>query len=130
VHSGALGWVGMAVFATFYYTVPKLWKKQLYSVKLATFHFWLATIGIVLYVVAMWVSGITQGLMWRAFDDAGQLQYANFMDTVLQLMPFYWIRLLGGLMFLVGLLLMAWNLIKTATSGAPEAAAPVAQPAK
>ncbi len=130
VHSGALGWVGMAVFATFYYTVPKVWKKQLYSTTMASFHFWLATIGIVLYVVAMWVSGITQGLMWRAFDDAGQLQYANFMDTVLQLMPFYWIRLVGGLMYLVGLLIMAFNLIKTVTSGAPEQSTPVAQPAK
>ena len=129
VHSGALGWVGMAVFATFYYLVPRLWKRPLHSVQLASFHFWLATIGIVLYVVAMWVAGITQGLMWRAFDDAGQLQYANFMDTVVQLIPFYWIRVVGGTMYLAGLLLMAFNLIKTATSGAPEAA-PVAQPAK
>ncbi len=117
VHGGALGWVGMAAFAMLYYLVPRVWKSKLYSESLATTHFWLATIGIVLYIVAMWSSGITQGLMWRAVDEGGQLQYGNFMDTVLQLMPFYWIRLVGGLMYLTGLLIMAFNLIKT-TQGA------------
>jgi cytochrome c oxidase cbb3-type subunit I/II len=123
VHSGALGWVGMAAFATLYYLVPRLWKNKLHSESLATTHFWLATIGIVLYVVSMWASGITQGLMWRALDDAGQLQYGNFMDTVLQLMPFYWIRLIGGLMYLSGTLLMAFNLFKTATGGPSQSSA-------
>jgi len=129
VHSGALGWVGMAAFAMLYDLVPRLWKTQLYSVSLATKHFWLATVGIVLYVVAMWTAGITQGLMWRAVDDAGQLQYPNFMDTVLQLMPFYWVRLGGGTMYLLGVLMMAYNLVQTAR-GAPAAqTAPVAAPA-
>jgi cytochrome c oxidase cbb3-type subunit I/II len=118
VHSGALGWVGMAAFAMLYWMVPRLYGKVLHSVDLATLHFWLATVGIVLYVVAMWTSGVTQGLMWRAVDDQGQLMYPNFMDTVIQLMPFYWIRLIGGTMYLVGVLIMAFNLIKTVTSGA------------
>ncbi len=116
VHGGAIGWVGMAAFATFYYLVPRLWKTKLYSEALATTHFWMATVGIVLYIVAMWASGITQGLMWKALDADGQLQYGNFMDTVLQLMPFYWIRLIGGLMYLSGLLLMVYNIAKTVMS--------------
>ena len=129
VHSGALGWVGMAAFAMLYWLVPRLWQRKLHSEALATTHFWLATIGIVLYVVAMWGAGITQGLMWRAVDEGGQLVYSNFMDTVLQLLPFYWIRLFGGLMYLGGLLLMAFNFIKTVRGGA-HAPAPVATPAK
>ena len=116
VHSGALGWVGMAAFATLYWLVPKAWNRKLYSVDLATTHFWMATVGIVLYVVAMWVAGITQGLMWRGVDEGGQLSWPNFMDTVTTLIPFYWIRLGGGLLYLGGLLVMAWNLYKTATS--------------
>ena len=125
VHGGALGWVGMAAFACFYYVVPRVWKTTLHSVGLATAHFWLATVGIVLYIVAMWASGITQGLMWRAVDEGGQLQYGNFMDTVLQLMPFYWIRLVGGLMYLSGLLVMLYNIGRTIqTSGSAAVAAP------
>jgi len=118
VHSGALGWVGMTLFAMLYWLVPRVWQRRLHSVPQATAHFWLATVGIVLYVVAMWVAGITQGLMWRAVDEAGQLQYPNFLDTVLTLIPFYWIRLLGGLMYLGGVILMGWNLFKTATAPA------------
>lgn len=125
VHGGALGWVGMAAFATLYYLVPRVWKTKLHSQSLATTHFWLATIGIVLYIVAMWASGITQGLMWRAVDEGGQLQYGNFMDTVLQLMPFYWIRLVGGLMYLTGMLICGFNILKT-ISAAPATASPVA----
>ncbi|MFM2244929.1 MAG: cytochrome-c oxidase, cbb3-type subunit [Pseudomonadota bacterium] len=123
VHGGALGWVGMAAFACFYYVIPKVWKTTLHSVSLATAHFWLATVGIVFYIVAMWASGITQGLMWRAVDEGGQLQYGNFMDTVLQLMPFYWIRLVGGLMYLSGLLVMLYNVARTIqTAGSAERA--------
>ena len=114
VHSGALGWVGMAAFATMYWLYPRIYKKPLYSQSLATTHFWLATIGLVLYVVAMWTAGITQGLMWRAIDENGQLAYSNFMDTVHSLMPFYWIRLGGGLMYLTGMILCAYNLTRTA----------------
>ncbi|MCB9780467.1 MAG: cytochrome-c oxidase, cbb3-type subunit I [Alphaproteobacteria bacterium] len=126
VHSGALGWVGMAAFATFYWLVPRLWNTKLHSQGLATAHFWLATVGIVLYVVAMWSSGITQGLMWRAIDDAGQLQFPSFVDTVLELMPFYWIRLVGGLMYLTGLLLACFNLLMT-VKNAPAASAAAAK---
>lgn len=114
VHSGALGWVGFCTFGMLYWLVPRAWKKPLYSDTLATAHFWLGTIGIVLYVVAMWVSGITQGLMWRDINESGLLEYPNFVDTVTRLMPFYWIRLFGGLGYLVGVLLMAFNFIKTA----------------
>jgi cytochrome c oxidase cbb3-type subunit I/II len=113
VHSGALGWVGMMAFGMMYWLVPRLWKTKLYSEGWATTHFWLATIGIVFYIVAMWVSGITQGLMWRAVNESGQLAYPNFMDTVLNLVPFYWIRLAGGLMYFTGLLLMILNFVKT-----------------
>ena len=82
VHGGALGWVGFMTFGMIYWLVPRLFQAKLYSKKLATTHFWIATIGIVLYVLAMWVAGITQGLMWRAFDDAGHLQYPDFLETV------------------------------------------------
>jgi len=125
VHSGALGWVGMAIFATFYWMGPRVYGKPLYSVSLATTHFWLATIGIVLYVVAMWTSGITQGLMWRAIDSNGLLQYPNFLDTLTALNPFYWIRLIGGTMYLVGLLMCAYNLYRTATGPAVSTDKPV-----
>jgi cytochrome c oxidase cbb3-type subunit I/II len=120
VHSGALGWVGMVTFGMFYWTVPRAWGRPLYSTQLATLHFWLATIGIVFYVVAMWVAGVTQGLMWRSITPDGLLEYPNFVDTVTRLIPFYWIRLLGGLCYLVGVLLMAFNFVKTA-AGAPAA---------
>ena len=121
VHSGALGWVGMAAFAMLYYVWPRLYNRKLHSVKWASAHFWMATVGIVLYVVAMWVAGITQGLMWRAIDEGGQLQYTSFMDTVEVLQPFYWVRLIGGLLYLSGLLLMAFNFFKTATAPESEA---------
>jgi cytochrome c oxidase cbb3-type subunit I/II len=117
VHSGALGWVGMAAFAVIYWLVPRLYGRKLFSVGWATAHFWLATLGIVIYVVAMWTAGITQGLMWRAIDEAGQLAWPNFMATVETLMPFYWLRFLGGLMYLAGTLLMVFNMIKTIRSG-------------
>jgi cytochrome c oxidase cbb3-type subunit I/II len=129
VHSGALGWVGMITFAVLYWLWPRLYKRELYSVPAATAHFWLATIGIVLYIVSMWAAGLTEGLMWRAVDEAGLLQYPNFVDIVHQLDPFYWIRFLGGSMYLVGALLLGWNLVMTMTSGKPEAA-PVPAPAK
>ena len=122
VHQGALGWVGMTMFGMLYYLAPRIYNRPLYSVSLATTHFWLATIGIVLYIVAMWTAGVTQGLLWRATTPDGLLQYPNFLDTVTALMPFYWIRVLGGTMYLVGLLLLAFNLFQTATSNAPSVA--------
>jgi cytochrome c oxidase cbb3-type subunit I/II len=97
---------------------PRVWGRKLHSEGLATAHFWLATIGIVLYVVSMWVSGVTQGLMWRSVTPDGLLEYPNFIDTVTRLIPFYWIRMVGGLGYLVGVLLMAYNFIKTASGPA------------
>ena len=119
VHGGALGWVGMSAFAMLYWLVPRLWNRQLYSVKWANLHFWLSTVGIVLYIVALWVAGITQGLMWRAVGEDGGLTYLSFMDTVIELMPFYWIRLIGGLMYLGGVVLMAVNMVLTVRRGLP-----------
>jgi cytochrome c oxidase cbb3-type subunit 1 len=126
VHSGALGWNGMITFGALYYLVPRLWKRErLYSIALVSWHFWLATIGIVLYTVSMWAAGLTEGLQWRAFDEAGQLKYPNFVDIVHQLAPFYWLRLLGGLLYLTGALMMAWNFFRT-VSGSARAQAPAA----
>ncbi len=113
VHSGALGWVAFVSFGAVYFLVPKLWKRErLYSLRLVSHHFWIATIGIVLYITAMWVSGITQGLMWRAYDELGFLQY-SFAETVEAMHPFYLIRALGGLLFVLGSFVMVYNLIRT-----------------
>ena len=112
VHSGALGWVGFISIGAIYYLIPKLFGRQLYSVKLAEIHFWMATFGIVLYITAMWVSGIMQGLMWRAVNPDGTLTY-SFIESVQAMHPFYIIRFLGGLLYLAGMVLMAYNLWKT-----------------
>ncbi len=113
VHSGALGWVAMISFGALYHMVPILWnKKDLYSIKWVSVHFWLASIGIVLYITAMWISGIMQGLMWRAYDDMGFLQY-SFIETVVATHPLYFTRALGGIFFLIGACLMAYNFYKT-----------------
>ncbi|MBF0356322.1 MAG: cytochrome-c oxidase, cbb3-type subunit I [Alphaproteobacteria bacterium] len=113
VHSGALGWVAFVSFGALYCLVPVLWKRErLYSMRLVSYHFWIATIGIVLYITAMWVSGIMQGLMWRAYDDLGFLQY-SFIETVAAMHPYYVIRAMGGVLFLVGALIMVYNFIQT-----------------
>ncbi len=113
VHSGALGWVGMISFGAVYYLTPRLWgRARLYSLAMVSWHFWLATIGIVLYAAAMWVSGITQGLMWREFDDQGFL-VNSFAATVEAMVPFYWIRAAGGLLYVAGGVLMAYNVWRT-----------------
>jgi cytochrome c oxidase cbb3-type subunit I len=113
VHSGALGWVAFICFGMMYYLVPVLWKKKaLWSQRLVEWHFWIATLGIVVYISSMWVSGIMQGLMWRAYDSLGFLQYA-FVETVQAMHPYYVIRAFGGGLFLVGALIMAWNLYRT-----------------
>ncbi len=122
VHSGALGWVAFVSFGAVYFLVPALWRRtQLYSERLVSVHFWIATIGIVLYITSMWVSGILQGLMWRAYDQLGFLQYA-FIETVAAMHPFYVIRALGGVLFLIGSLIMVYNLIRTARGDVPEEA--------
>ncbi|MGE0424729.1 MAG: cbb3-type cytochrome c oxidase subunit I, partial [Reyranellaceae bacterium] len=117
VHSGALGWNAFITFGVLYYLVPVLWgRKEIYSRALVAWHFWTATLGIVLYITAMWVSGIMQGLMWRAYDELGFLQY-SFIETVEAMKPFYFIRALGGVLFLTGALIMIYNLWRTVTSG-------------
>ncbi|EXL07194.1 cytochrome-c oxidase, cbb3-type subunit I [Brucella anthropi] len=113
VHAGALGWNGMITFAAVYYLAPKLWNRQrLYSIRMVNWHFWLATLGIVLYAAAMWVAGIQQGLMWREYDDQGFLVY-SFAETVLAMFPYYVIRTLGGVLYLAGGFVMAWNVYQT-----------------
>jgi cytochrome c oxidase cbb3-type subunit 1 len=114
VHSGALGWVGYVSFGALYCLTPWLWKrKQLYSNALVEWHFWISTLGILLYITAMWVSGIMQGLMWRAYNEFGFLEF-SFVETVEAMHPFYVIRALGGSLFLIGALVMAYNLWRTA----------------
>jgi cytochrome c oxidase cbb3-type subunit I len=120
VHSGALGWVGYISFGAIYCLVPWLWNKPgLYSLRLVNWHFWVSTLGIVLYISAMWVSGILQGLMWRAYTSLGFLEY-SFIETVEAMHPFYVIRALGGALFLAGALIMIWNVWKTITAVADE----------
>lgn len=113
VHGGALGWNGFIIFAMTYWLVPKLWKTELYSTRLATAHFWIGFLGTILYVVSMWVAGITQGLMWRATDAAGRLVYPDFVETVIKIVPLYWVRAAGGTLYLVGFVLLLVNVVKT-----------------
>ena len=118
VHSGALGWNGLITFACLYYLTPRLWKRdRLYSLRLVNWHFWLATLGIVLYASSMWVAGIMQGLMWREYGSDGYLVYA-FSEVVSAMFPMYLIRAAGGLMYLAGAIIMAWNIGKT-IAGSP-----------
>ncbi|GLQ05981.1 cytochrome-c oxidase, cbb3-type subunit I [Sneathiella chinensis] len=113
VHSGALGWVAYVSFGALYFLVPVLWnRKSLYSDKLVNLHFWISTLGILLYITSMWVSGILQGLMWRAYDSLGFLEY-SFSETVEAMHPFYVIRALGGVLFVIGSLIMAYNIWRT-----------------
>ena len=131
VHSGALGWNGMIACGILYWLVPRLWKKRkVWSGGLAEAHFWLATIGIVLYTVSMWTAGVMEGLMWRAVDENGLLVYPVFMDIVNYLTPYYWLRMVGGLMFLIGMIMMAFNLLMTIMGPSVEASSEAAtQPA-
>ncbi|HMM77074.1 MAG TPA: cytochrome-c oxidase, cbb3-type subunit I [Gammaproteobacteria bacterium] len=122
VHSGALGWVAFVTMGCLYYLIPRLYGRELYSLKLVETHFWVSTLGIVLYITSMWVAGIMQGLMWRAVNDDGTLTYA-FIETVKAMHPFYIIRLLGGLMFLGGTLIMCYNVYRTVAGSKPVIAA-------
>jgi cytochrome c oxidase cbb3-type subunit 1 len=122
VHSGALGWVGLISMGCLYHLIPRLYgKKAMHSVKAIELHFWIATIGIVLYIAAMWIAGVMQGLMWRATNPDGTLVY-TFVESVKATYPYYVIRLLGGLLYLGGMLIMAWNVIMTVKSGQAAAA--------
>jgi len=117
VHTGALGWNGFLTFSMLYWLFPKMYRTKLYSVKLANYHFWIGLLGMMFYVVPMYFSGVTQGLMWKQFTADGFLQYPNFLETVIRLLPMHRLRAIGGTMFIVGVFIMAWNLYKTAKNG-------------
>ena len=117
VHIGGLGWNGFLTFGVLYWLIPRLYGTQLYSKKLANWHFWIGFLGIVFYAVPMYWTGITQGLMWKQFTPEGNLQYPIFLETVLQLIPMYILRSIGGLLYLTGAIIGAYNLIKTAKQG-------------
>ncbi|QDU66782.1 cytochrome-c oxidase, cbb3-type subunit I [Engelhardtia mirabilis] len=113
VHAGALGWNGFMIFGMLYWLAPRLYQAPLHSRALATTHFWIGTVGIVLYIVPIYIAGLTQGLMWRAFDASGVLSYGDFLETVLELRPLYVLRAVGGSLYIVGLLIGGYNLIRT-----------------
>ncbi len=117
VHSGALGWVGFITIGSLYYLIPRLYgKTQMYSVKLIEVHFWTATIGVVLYISAMWIAGVMQGIMWRSFNDDGTLMY-TFIEGVKATYPYYVIRLCGGALYITGMVTMAYNVTRTIMGG-------------
>lgn len=117
VHIGALGWNGLMSFGILYWLIPKMWGTQLFSKKLANLHFWISTLGIVFYAIPLYWAGIAQALMWKQFTPLGVLQYPNFLETVLQILPMYVIRSFGGLLYLLGVFLMIYNLLVTAKQG-------------
>ncbi|MHA8080010.1 cytochrome-c oxidase, cbb3-type subunit I [Aquirufa regiilacus] len=117
VHVGALGWNGFLTFAMLYWLVPRIFQTTLYSEKLIKTHFWIGTIGIALYAIPMYISGFTQGMMWKQFTAEGTLQYGNFLDTTLQVLPMHMMRAVGGTLYLVGAIIMAVNLFKTMAQG-------------
>lgn len=117
VHVGGLGWNGMLTFGLLYWLFPKIYRTNLYSTKMAMQHFWIATLGIILYAIPMYIAGFMQGLMWQDFNPDGTLTNPDFLKTVNQLKPFYYLRSLGGLLYLVGAIMMFYNLVKTAKSG-------------
>jgi cytochrome c oxidase cbb3-type subunit I/II len=118
VHIGGLGWNGCLTFGILYFLLPKLYRTKLYSQKLASLHFWLATLGIIFYAVALYFAGLTQGMMWMQFDESNEfLKYPNFLETLTEIMPMYYLRVVGGTMYFVGVLVMVYNLYKTAKQG-------------
>jgi cytochrome c oxidase cbb3-type subunit I/II len=117
VHVGALGWNGFLTFGMLYWLFPRLFGKELYSKKLANFHFWIGTLGILFYAIPLYWAGITQSLMWKEFTADGFLKYPNFLETVTQIIPMYALRSLGGFLYLIGVIVMTYNLVKTAAAG-------------
>jgi len=113
VHTGALGWNGFLTFGMIYWLLPRLFQTKLYSQKLAELHFWFATFGLIFYVTAIYSAGLTQGLMWRAFDETGRLQFPDFIETTVKLIPMYWMRAVGGTLYLAGALLCGTNMLMT-----------------
>jgi cytochrome c oxidase cbb3-type subunit I/II len=116
-HGGALGWNGFLTFSMLYYLFPRLYNTKLWSNKLANYHFWIGTLGIVFYMVSIYVAGVTEGLMWKQFNKDGFLQYPNFLESIVQVVPMFRLRAVGGTLYLIGTLLMVYNLYKTAKSG-------------
>jgi cytochrome c oxidase cbb3-type subunit I/II len=129
VHVGALGWNGFLTFGVLYWLIPRIYKTDLYSKKLASFHFWIGTLGMIFYAVPLYFAGFTQGLMWKEFTEEGLLKYPNFLETVLQIIPMYILRAAGGAMYLAGVLVMTYNLIKTVNQGKLMADEPAEAPA-
>ncbi|MEO1051890.1 MAG: cytochrome-c oxidase, cbb3-type subunit I [Bacteroidota bacterium] len=117
VHIGGLGWNGFIIFGIFYWLVPKMWGTKLWSVKLANVHFWIGTLGIIIYALPMYVAGVLQSLNWKEFNAEGFLQYQLFLDTTIKILPMYMMRALGGGLYLIGAIMMSYNLVKTAASG-------------
>jgi cytochrome c oxidase cbb3-type subunit 1 len=130
VHAGALGWVAMITVGALYNLVPRVFGRgAMYSTRLVEVHFWVTTIGIVLYIAAMWIAGVMQGLMWRAVNDDGTLTY-SFVESLEATYPFYAVRLLGGLLVLSGMLIMGYNVWRTAELGRRVVDVPVLEPAR
>uniref|UniRef100_A0A832I2R8 Cytochrome-c oxidase, cbb3-type subunit I n=1 Tax=Eiseniibacteriota bacterium TaxID=2212470 RepID=A0A832I2R8_UNCEI len=127
VHTGALGWNGFLAFGMTYWLMPRVFQTKLHSRRLAEVHFWFATFGLLLYAVAIYSAGLTQGLMWRGFDDTGRLQFPDFVETTMRLIPMYWVRALGGALYLVGMALFGWNIWKTWRSRPKRYEEPVVQ---
>jgi cytochrome c oxidase cbb3-type subunit I/II len=117
VHVGGLGWNGFMIFAMLYWVVPRMWNTKLFSVRLANTHFWLGTLGIIFYALPMYVSGVVQSLMWKEFNPEGFLVYKNFLETTVQILPLHGLRALGGAFYLIGAIIMTYNLVKTAYAG-------------
>jgi cytochrome c oxidase cbb3-type subunit I/II len=113
VHVGALAWNGFMAFGMMYWLIPRMTKGKLYSIKLANFHFWIGTLGIILYALPMYVAGIVQAFMWKQFNPDGTLTYGNFLETVKEIVPMYWMRTIGGTLYLIGMLVLVYNIIKT-----------------
>jgi len=120
VHVGALAWNGFLSFGMIYWLIPRMTKTKLFSEKLANFHFWIGTLGIILYSLPLYVAGFTQASMWKQFKpDGGALQYGNFLETVTEIMPMYWMRAVGGTLYLTGVIVLVYNVIRTVRQGSP-----------
>ena len=129
VHLGALGWNGFIAFGMIYYLVPVMWRTKLWSTKLANWHFWLGTLGIIFYAIPLYIAGFTQGLMWKEFNDDGTLVWKNWLDTVSAILPYYKMRFLGGVLYLSGSILMVVNVIATVRAGSFQKEVPAEAPA-
>ena len=129
VHIGALGWNGFMTFGMIYYLLPIMWRTKLWSTKLANWHFWLGTLGIIFYAVPLYIAGFTQGLMWKQFNPDGTLLYKNWLDTVTAIIPYYQMRFVGGLLYIAGAILMVVNVIGTVRSGSFQKEVPAEAPA-